>query len=92
MAVLCTSHCVCGANFTADHTMICRHGGLTFIRHNELCDITTLKFAMTFPLNHHSSLSVGRDSLPGQLINRMMQEQIFMPVFFGDGNKVPFLI
>ena len=20
--------------------MICRHGGLTFVRHNELCDIT----------------------------------------------------
>jgi len=34
------SHCVCGANFTADHAMICRHGGLTFIRHNELRDIT----------------------------------------------------
>jgi len=27
-------------NDTADHAMICRHGGLTFICHNELHDIT----------------------------------------------------
>jgi len=33
-------HCVRGADFTADHAMICRHGGLTFVRHNELRDIT----------------------------------------------------
>ena len=25
------SHCVCGADFTVDHAMICCHGGLTFI-------------------------------------------------------------
>ena len=34
------SHCVCGSTFTADHAMICRHGGLTFVRHNELRDVT----------------------------------------------------
>ena len=34
------SHCVCGANFSTDHAMICRHGGLTFVRHNDLRDIT----------------------------------------------------
>ena len=34
------SHCVCGASFSVDHAMICRHGGLTFIRHNELRDLT----------------------------------------------------
>ena len=34
------SHCVCGASFSADHAMICRHGGLTFIRHNELRNLT----------------------------------------------------
>ena len=33
------SHCVCGANFSTDHA-ICRHGGLTFVRHNDLFDIT----------------------------------------------------
>ena len=34
------SHCVCGANFSTDHAMICWHGGLTFMRHNDLRDIT----------------------------------------------------
>ena len=34
------SHCVCGSTFTADHAMICRHGGLTFVRHNELRNVT----------------------------------------------------
>ena len=34
------SHCVCGSPFSPDHAMICRHGGLTFVRHNELRDIT----------------------------------------------------
>ena len=33
-------HCVCGSSFSANHAMICRHGGLTFIRHNELRDLT----------------------------------------------------
>ena len=30
-------HCVC---VSANHGMICRHGGLTFIRYNELRDLT----------------------------------------------------
>ena len=34
------SHCVCGTSFSVDHAMICRHGGLTFIHHNELRDLT----------------------------------------------------
>ena len=34
------SHCVCGSTFTPDHAMICRHGGLTFVRHNEIRDLT----------------------------------------------------
>ena len=34
------SHCVRGTSFSVDHTMIFRHGGLTFIRHNELRDLT----------------------------------------------------
>ena len=34
------SHSVCGQTFTTDHAMICRHGGLTFVCHNDLCDIT----------------------------------------------------
>ena len=31
---------MCGSPFTADHAMICRHGGLTFVRHNDLRDTT----------------------------------------------------
>ena len=34
------SRCVCGVPFSADHAMICRHGGLTFVRHNALRNIT----------------------------------------------------
>ena len=34
------SHCVCGSPFSPNHAMICRHGGLTFVRHNELRDLT----------------------------------------------------
>ena len=34
------SHCVCGSPFTPDHAMICRHDGLTFVRHNEIRDLT----------------------------------------------------
>ena len=34
------SHCVCGASFTIDHAMVYQHGGLTFVRHNDLRDIT----------------------------------------------------
>ena len=35
------SHCVCGAMFSPDHAMICKHGGLTFIHHNDPRNITT---------------------------------------------------
>ena len=33
-------HCVCGESFSPDHAMICCHGGLTFVHHNEIRDIT----------------------------------------------------
>lgn len=35
-----SSHCVCGSPFTPDHAMIRQHGGLTFVNHNEIRDIT----------------------------------------------------
>ena len=34
------SLCVCGSPFSPDHAIICPHGGLTFVRHNEICDVT----------------------------------------------------
>ena len=33
-------HCVCGESFPPDHAMICHHGGLTFVHHNEIRVIT----------------------------------------------------
>ena len=33
-------HCVCGECFSPDHAMICCHGGLTFVSHNGIRDIT----------------------------------------------------
>ena len=33
-------HCVCDTLFSTDHAMICHHGGLTFICHNELRNLT----------------------------------------------------
>ena len=33
--------CNCGAQFTVDHTMICRMGEFPTIHHNEICDIPT---------------------------------------------------
>ena len=43
-------HCVCGSSFSVDHAMIRKHGGLTFLRHSELCDLTAdwLKEACPF--------------------------------------------
>ena len=34
------SHCVCGASFSVNHAMIYCHGGLTFICHNDLRNLT----------------------------------------------------
>ena len=31
---------VCGSSFSANHAMICQYGGLTFIHHNKLRDLT----------------------------------------------------
>ena len=35
------SHCVCGSSFSVEDAMICKHGGLTFLHHNKLCDLTS---------------------------------------------------
>jgi len=34
------SHCVCGSPFSPDHAMICQNGGITFVHHNEIHDLT----------------------------------------------------
>ena len=33
-------HCICGTSFSTDHAMICRHGVLPILRHNDIRDIT----------------------------------------------------
>ena len=38
--LLKSRHYVCGAPFTIDHAMVCQHGGLTILQHNDLRDIT----------------------------------------------------
>ena len=34
------SHCVCGTSFSIDHAMICPHGAMPAIRHNDIRDMT----------------------------------------------------
>ena len=35
----CPSICVCGANFSIDHAMVCKRGGFVIQRHNEIRDL-----------------------------------------------------
>ena len=32
--------CVCGSSFTVEHAMTCSHGGFSFLRHNEIRDLS----------------------------------------------------
>ena len=32
--------CVCGNNFTVDHALTCNRGGFSFLRHNEIRDLS----------------------------------------------------
>lgn len=42
----CPSICVCGANFSVDHAMVCKRGGIVIQRHNELRDLEAELFEM----------------------------------------------
>ena len=59
------SHCVCGVPFSADHAMICRHGGLTFVRHNALQNITAEWLSKTC---HGVALEPPLQPLTGEII------------------------
>ena len=85
-------HCVCGSPFTPDHAMICRHGGLTFVRHNEIRDLTAdwldkvcYDVAVEPPLQR---LLVRLLSLQLQT-SRMRLVQISMQGDFEDNDRVP---
>ena len=85
------SHCVCGVNFSTDHAMICKHGGLTFVHHNDLHDITAellpkvcCDVATEPPLQPLSSETITPRSANWQDFARA-------DVDSGDGGKVSFL-
>ena len=59
------SHCVCGVSFSADHAMICRHGGLTFVCHNALRNITAEWLSKTC---HGVALEPPLQPLTGEII------------------------
>ena len=59
------SHCVCGVPFSADHAMICRHGGLTFVRYNALRNITAEWLSKTC---HGVALEPPLQPLTGEII------------------------
>ena len=80
------SHYVCGATFTANHAMICRHGGLTFIRHNELRDLTASwlhEYAMIWLLSFLYNHSMVRLLFLHLLITETMLRQILCQRFLG---------
>ena len=53
---------LCGVSFSPDHAMICRHGRMTFIRHNEIRDVTVEW------LNHDVVVEPPLQSLTGENI------------------------
>ena len=84
-------HCVRGSPFTPDHAMICRHGGLTFVRHNEIRDLTAdwldkvcYDVAVELPLQRLTD-----ESIVPATANRLMQ--ISMQGDFGDDDRMPSL-
>jgi len=85
------SHCVCGTSFGVDHAMVCCHGGLTFIHHNELCDLmaTWLHNVAVepplLPLN-------GEAIVPASAISVMKPVQMFVLLGSGVDVRVHFLI
>ena len=89
------SHCACGASFSADHAMICDHGGLTFIRHNELRNLTASwlyevchNVVVELPYSH--SPVIMRPLFWHLLIAEMMLGQISMSEAFGVEDRVHF--
>ena len=52
------SHCVCGASFSANYAMICCHGGLMFVWHDELQDLTSSWLRKVCLLSLHYSPSL----------------------------------
>jgi hypothetical protein len=60
-------NCVCGADFTIDHTMICKKGGFITHRHNELRDVTA---EMLSEVCHDVNTEPELTALTGEHLNR----------------------
>ena len=41
--------CVCGSSFTVEHAMTCSHGGFSFLRHNEIRDLSAKLLKEVYP-------------------------------------------
>ena len=89
------SHCVCGAMFSPDHVMIWKHGGLTFIHHYDLQNITAewlskvcYNVAIEPPLQH----LLGKVLSHGLQTERMRVGLIFMLGDSGGSDKIPLLM
>ena len=86
-------HSVCGESFSPDHAMICHHGGLTFVRHNEIRDITAEwleHVCHDVVIKPHCSHLPERMLFQPLLTGKMMLELIYMPVGSGVAGRVPF--
>ena len=87
------SHCVCGSSFSVDHDIICKHEGLTFLRHNELCDLTADWLKEVY---HNVAVQPPLLSLDGEAIaltsaTRVMKPVLtFMQLGSGVGGRVYF--
>ena len=87
------SHCVCDASFNADHAMICRHGGLTFIHHNEPRNlIASWLHEVCHDVVVEPCHSLARPLFRHLLITGMILGQISMLEGFGVDDRVHFLI
>ena len=70
--------------------MICRHGGLSFVCHNDLRVITA--FVTVLLSSHIFNHSVEKYLLLDQITDKMIPELTSMFMDFAGGGKVPFLI
>ena len=89
------SHCVCCASFSVDHAMICRHGGLTFIHHNELRNLTANwihEVCHDVVVEPPLQPLTGEALVPASANLRDDARKDVMPEAFGVDDKVHFLI
>ena len=88
-------YCICGTSFSADHAMICPHGGMIISRHNKIRDLTAdwmSEVCKRRKLNRYCSRYLERLSFPVPRISKKMPGSILRLSDFGDGSKAHFLM